>query len=124
MFHNPLEIFCNVRCIYHQEKSLFSHFVNQQVVYRSTFGIQHHAVKDFTDFGISNIVGENMIDVSLAIGACDENFAHVRNVEYSGGMAYCIMLFDDCRIFDGHVESAEWHHFGSQVEMFLVQACF
>ena len=44
--------------------------------------------------------------------------------EYSGGMAYCIMLFDDCRIFDGHVESAEWHHFGSQVEMFLVQACF
>ena len=74
---------------------LFTHLVNQQVIYGSAIGIKHHSIIYLSDGSIGNIIRENMIDKSLSIITCNHHFTHVRNVKDTAMLSHRLMLVDN-----------------------------
>ena len=77
VFAHPGHILIDVGSVEDEEKLVFTHLVNQQVVYRSTVGVEHHAVKYLIDRRTCHIVGEDVVDISFGICACYVSLAHV-----------------------------------------------
>ena len=48
-----------------------------------------------------------MVDVTLGIGTTYQDLAHVTDVKDTTSLTYSLMLVDDARILDGHVETSE-----------------
>ena len=110
ILHNPINVLIDVGRIDNQEEIVFSHLVNQQIIYGSTIGIKHHAIVNLPDRSIGNIIREDMIDEFLRIIASYKYLTHVRNIEHTTMLANSIVLIDDRGILDRHDKPAKWRH--------------
>ena len=77
VFHNPSHVLIDIGGVDNEEKVVFAHLVHQQVVDGATVGVEHHAVEDFTHWGIGDVVGEYIVYEFFCFRACDFHFTHV-----------------------------------------------
>ena len=62
-----------------------------------------------------------MIHIAFGILAFHRHFAHVAHVEHTAVLAHGLMLIDDARILNGHVESSEGTDECPEGNVFVVQ---
>lgn len=86
---------------------MLAHLVDQQVVDGATVGVAHHAVEDLANGGSSYIVCEDMVDEALGVLTRDECLTHVGYIEYTAMLAHGVVLFDNRRVLDRHVEASK-----------------
>ena len=121
MLSHPCPILIDVCGIDDDKKVVFTHLIHEQVIYRSTILIAHHAIENLSRFHSPNIVGKDMVDVSLGIWTLDSHLAHVGHIEHSTGIAHSLVLVLDVGILDRHVESAKWTDQCSKSNMLVVK---
>jgi hypothetical protein len=56
-----------------------------------------------------------------AIGALDDELAHVRNVEDADIVPYRLMFLDDAGVLNGHKPAGECNHFRSESDVLIVK---
>ena len=96
--------------------------VYQEVVHGAAVRVAHHAVEDLSGDHSPYLVGKNMVHEGLCIGAFHEDFSHVGHVEHAHLPPYGIVFRHDAFVLDGHHESGEGAHLGSQGHVGIVQA--
>ena len=109
---HPSPVLIDIGGIDDEEEVVLTHLIHQQVVDSSTILVAHHTIIDLTHRGTSNIVGEDMLNITLGILALNRYLTHVRDIEESHFLAYCRMLRGDAGtlIEQWHVETSERHH--------------
>ena len=118
---NPLPVFINICRIDNEEEFVFATFVNQQVVHHAAILVTHHTIEDLSRRHACDVVGENMIHITLSIRSCDEYFTHMAHVEYTTRLAYSLMFVHNATILDGHLETAKGRHQSSQGYVFVIE---
>ena len=121
MLSHPCPILIDVCGIDDDKKVVFTHLIHEQVIYRSTILIAHHAIENLSRFHSPNIVGKDMINVCLGIWSLDSHLTHVRHVEHATGSSNSLVLVLDVGILDRHVESAKWTDQCSKSNMLVVK---
>ncbi len=66
-------------------------------------------------------IGGDVVGEAQRFGAGDIDLAHVAYIEDADALAHGEVLFDQRRVLDGHVPSAEIHHFGARRAMDRVE---
>ena len=107
MLSHPCPVLVDVCGIDDDEEVILAHLIHKEVIHRTTVLIAHHAIENLSRFHSPNIVGKDMVDVSLGIRTLDSYLAHVGHIEHSTGIAHSLVLVLDVGILDRHVESAE-----------------
>ena len=77
LLYYPGMVLIDVRCIHHKQIFPFAHGIHEQVIHAATVRVAHDAVVDFAVGCTGDVVGEDVVDKLLGIGAGDEDFAHV-----------------------------------------------
>ena len=107
LFLNPSPVLVNISCIDDQEVAVCSHLIDQQVVHYTAIFVAHHAIENLSGIHLGDVVRKDMVDVTLGIGTTYQDLAHVTDVKDATSLTYGLMLVDDARILDGHVETSE-----------------
>ena len=84
---DPGVVLVDVGSVDYQQIEVALHLIDKQVVHTSSVGIAHDAVENLAVGGVGDVVGEDVVDELLGIGAADEDFAHVADVEDAAGVA-------------------------------------
>ena len=121
---HPRYILVDIGSIDDDEKVVFTHLIDEQVVNDTTVFVTHHAVENFSVGYILDIVGEDVVDIALSIRPRNEHFSHVRDIEYAAGISYGIVFVNDIRVLNGHIETSKRRHQCSQFNVFVIQTCF
>ena len=95
ILHHPLHVLVDVCGVDDDEELVVTHLVYQQVVHGAAVGVEHHAVVDLVQGCAGDIVGEDVVYISLGIGPAHPHLAHVADVEHSAVLSYGLMLVDD-----------------------------
>ncbi len=117
----PFPVFINICGIDNEEEFVFAAFVNQQVVHHTAILVTHHTIENFSCRHTCDVVGEDMVDVTLGIRACDEYFTHMTHIEHATRLAYSLMFVYNATILDRHLETAKGRHQSSQGYVFVIE---
>ena len=107
---NPCPVLIDIGSIDDEEETLIGHLIHQQVVHHAPILVAHHAIEDFPYRHIRDIVGKDVIDITLGIRSGNKHLTHVAHVEDATGCAHGPMLVSDIRVLNGHLEAAERRH--------------
>ena len=110
--------------IHAEEEVIRGHFVHQDVVDKAAVFVQQTGVVRLAHFQFRGGVGGHEIDQLLRFRAADIDFAHVADIEQTGGAADGVMLLDQAGILHRHVPAAEIDHLGLRGPMYLIQRSF
>ena len=124
MLFHPRHILVDVGGIDDQEKLLSPHFVDKQVVDRSSVGVAHHAIENLAVGCCGHVVCENVIDVAFCVASLDEHLAHVADVEHTACLANGHVLIGDVGVLNGHDEACKRRHQCVQCNMFVIETGF
>lgn len=120
---NPGDILVNVGGIDDEEETIVATLVDEQIVDHAAAGVEHHSVEALANRRAGDIVGENVVDVTLGVRTGDGNFAHVGNIENAASITHGVVLLNDTTILDGHVEAAEGTDESFEGNMLGIEAC-
>lgn len=122
---NPLYVLGYVRGVDHEEIAVGAYLIDKEVVYGASVGVGHHSVENLSVGDSADVVGEDAVDEALGVGAFDEEFAHVADVENADGSADGGVFGIEARgVFDGHVETGKGRHFRAESGVAAVEAGF
>ena len=124
LFNDPSVILVDIGCIDDQQVEVALHAVDKKVIDAATVGVAHDAVVDLAVGGIGDVVGEDVVDELLCIGAADKDLTHVADIEDAGSIADGHMLVLDGGVLDGHVKSSERAHLGVKGYVLVIQTGF
>ena len=83
--------------------------------------ITHHAIKDFPIRDASDIIGKDMVDITLSILTRDKDLAHMTHIEHTTMLAHCLMFVYNIGILDWHVEATKRRYQSSKCDMFVIE---
>ena len=121
---HPGYVLVDVGCIDDEKEVVLAHFIDEQVIDCSAVGVEHHAVVYLPDGCLTDVVGEDVLDVALGIGSRDAYFAHVTDIEHAAMLTDCIVLVRDVCVLNRHDESAEWRHQCAKCHMAVIKTSF
>ena len=107
LLHNPSNVLVYIACIYHKEKFIVGHLVNEKVIDNTACRVQHHSIENFTIGSTCNIICKDIVYKRLALGACNQHLTHMRNIKNTTRLANSIMLLDNIAILDRHIKTSE-----------------
>ena len=91
--------------------------VGDEVVDDAAFFVEEERVLALTGVEGGGVVGEEGVEPCGGVGAGDEEFAHVGDVEDAAGGADGEVLSGDACVLDGHIPACEGDHAGSEGEV-------
>src|SRR5580700_1282903 len=97
-------------------------FMDQHVVHEAAMLVEQSGVLDLARLEAAGGVGGDEIGELKRLRAGDVDLAHVADIEDSDALADSEVLLDQRGILDGHVPTAEVHHFGASGAMDGVEA--
>jgi len=66
------------------------------------------------DFGFGTIIGDQVVDCGLSLGALYVYLAHVRHIEKPGSFAHCPVFIQDATVLNGQRPTAEINYLSAQ----------
>ena len=124
LLKHPCYILVDIGCVDDEEEIVFAHLIDEQVVHGAAVGVAHHTIIDLSYGRACDIVGEDVLDVALSVGACDAHFSHVRDVEDTAVLAHGVVLVGDVGVLNRHNETAERRHECAELHVAVIKAGF
>ena len=114
---HPGPVLIDVSGIDDQEEIVLAHLIHQQIVNRTTILVAHHTIVDLAHRSTSDIVGKNVLHITLGIRTFYGYLAHVRNIKQAHMLANGRMLGSNTShlIKQGHVKTTKRYHGGTKL---------
>ena len=119
---NPGVVFVDVGGVDGEEETVVGESADAGVVDGAAVGVAHHAVEHLTGGNAAEVVGEEVVDEALGVGAGDDDLTHVGDVEDAAVVTDSVVLVDDGGVLDGHVETGKGLHEGALGDMAGMEA--
>ena len=123
---NPGKVFVDVGGVHHQEEVVrLKLAVYEEVVHRTAVRIAHHAVEYLAglEAAAADLIGKDVVDESLGLGALHKDLAHMGNVEHTHSLADGQVFLGNAAVLDGHNEACKGAHLGLQCYMRVIKTC-
>ena len=104
---HPCPVLVDIGSVDDDEEVVVTHLVDEEVIDCSAISVKHHAVENLPYGHILNVVGEDVVDVTLSVRTFHSHLAHVADIENTTGVADSLMLVDNTRILYRHIKTAE-----------------
>ena len=121
----PIPVLFDVGGIHHQQVFVLVYAIHQEVIHYAALLIGEIIVLSLAVGQYRHVVGTNLLKEVQCPGAADGKFTHMGNIEHAHSLANTEMFGQDTGIFDGHVVTGKFMHFGFEPQVDVCKrSCF